>query len=57
MMSDFGFEMPGLGLLANVDTIKKRPDDLRKFLKVTFRAALKHALRQVLFFGRRQFRR
>ena len=38
MMSDFGLEMPGLGLLANVDTIKKRPDDLRKFLKVTFRA-------------------
>ena len=38
MMSDFGLEMPGLGLLANVDTIKNRPDDLRKFLKVTFRA-------------------
>ena len=38
MMSDFGLEMPGLGLLANLDTINKRPDDLRKFLSVTFRA-------------------
>jgi NitT/TauT family transport system substrate-binding protein len=38
MMSEVGLDVPGTGLIANDDAIKNKADEIRKFLKVTYRA-------------------
>jgi NitT/TauT family transport system substrate-binding protein len=37
-MSDVGVDVPGTGLIANETAIKDKADEIRRFLKVTYRA-------------------
>ncbi|MSP51866.1 MAG: hypothetical protein EXQ91_05675 [Alphaproteobacteria bacterium] len=38
MMSDVGVDVPGTGLIANETAIRDKAEEIRKFLKVTYRA-------------------